>query len=102
MLSREVTGLDLHPEKLNLAAGRLLGRDLWPVGFLNFQAYLTQFSQTSFLEPTPQTGTLPPVHRQLATLSLHGTVLPDCFLTTKLCLGGGGEAKHSPSLYRQW
>lgn len=34
MLSREVTGLDLHPEKLNLGAGLLLGRALWPMGFL--------------------------------------------------------------------
>lgn len=85
MLSREFPGLDLHPEKLNLAAGLLLGRALWLMGFLNSQSHLTQSSQTSFLEPTPQIGPFPIVHRELTTPSLHGTVLLDCFLTTKLC-----------------
>lgn len=33
-VSRAVTGLDFHPEKLNLPANLLLGKILWPVGFL--------------------------------------------------------------------
>lgn len=31
---RAVSGLDFHPEKLNLPANLLLGKVLWPVGFL--------------------------------------------------------------------
>lgn len=33
-VSRAITGLDFHPEKLNLPANLLPGKVLWLVGFL--------------------------------------------------------------------